>query len=951
MISQAVAGADRSAARIRRTILLALAFTFIAIVAVRSLSLWSQYDETMQAGRERAQNLALMIGDHFVRSIESIDGNLIQISNYVSRTRSAPGFTDDLTPMLTQSLSVLRGVGSISVVDEHGKVTHSTVPQIVGANRKDRFAFERMQSDPNTQFVTDIPFHGLISKQLLIPLARRIESADRAFGGIVVATLEPERLREFYQAVEIGKKGVIWLLHPEGFVLLRQPSGSEAGDRLPADHPLRFQATPHDGWGASALRMSIDGSNYITAVQQYTNLAARVAVSISEEELLRDWWRDLRNSLIIVFCTGFALAFAAFQISRQIKERQAETEKFVTASRQFQDILDHAPVTITVKGRDGRLVLANREFQRRVNRTPEQMVGRSLKEILPEQYAGQLAAIDEEVLKNGIVVQRELISPEPRNYLAIKFPLFGADGKVDAVGSISQDITDAKAAQTINLRIFEKSIDLILVTDSKGQLIRVSPSVYAILGYRPEEVEGRNAIEFIHPDDLEPTREEMRLARRGLVSRDFHSRYLHKDGRTVGLSWTGMWAEEEKQHFFIGHDLSERMKLEQALRQSQKMEAIGQLTGGLAHDYNNLLTVILGNAELLTESLQSQPALLPLAQATVDAADRSAVLTQRLLAFGRRQALDARPTNLNQLLTGMMDLVRVTAGEQIRIDLVLGTDPWTVKVDRGQLETAMLNLVANARDAMQKVGTLRIETARASFDEEAASISPEIKTGNFTMLAVSDTGSGMSPETLSRVFEPFFTTKETGKGTGLGLSMVYGFVKQSGGHISIYSEPGIGTSVKLYFPPVDREIAQQVELESVRDELLTGSESVLLVEDEPLVRANTERQLVLLGYNVVTASNGKEALALFENGLRPDLLLSDVIMAGGINGRELAEHLCEQCPGLRVLFMSGYTSGVLADGDSGIPEGTNFIGKPFRRSQLAKAIREALDSEAPVYNK
>jgi PAS domain S-box-containing protein len=949
MISQVAAGADQSAVRIRRTLMLALAFTFFAIVAVRSLSLWSHYNENMESGRERAQNLALMIGDHFVRSIESIDGNLIQISNYVSRMRSVPGFTDDLTPLLEQSLSALRGVGSISVVDEHGKVTHSTVSQIVGANRKDRFAFERMQSDPNIQFVADIPFRGLASKQLLIPLARRIDSADRTFRGIVVATLEPERLREFYRAVEIGKKGVIWLLHPEGYVLLRQPSGKEVGDRLPADHPLLSQAAPRDGRGAAAIRLTMNGGDYITAVQQYTNLGVRVAVSVSEEELLKDWWRDVRNSLIIIFCTGFALAFAAFQISRQIKERQAETEKYVTASRQFQEILDHAPATITVKDRDGHIILANREFQRRTQKTLPQMKGLRLSDILPERYASELSAIDAEVLRTGSVVQRELISPEPRNYLAIKFPLFDSAGEVTAVGSISQDITDAKAAQTINLRIFEKSLDLILVTDSKGQLIRISPSVFAILGYRPEEVEGRNAVEFIHPDDLEPTREEMRLARRGLVSRDFHSRYVHKDGHTVGLSWTGMWVEEEKQHFFIGHDLSERTKLEQKLRQSQKMEAIGQLTGGLAHDYNNLLTVILGNAELLTESLQDQPALLPLAQATVDAADRSAVLTQRLLAFGRRQALDARPTDLNQLLAGMMDLVRVTAGEQIQIDLLLGTDPWTVKVDRGQLETAMLNLVANARDAMQKAGTLRIETGRASFDEEAASISPEIRAGNFTMLAVSDTGSGMSPETLSRVFEPFFTTKETGKGTGLGLSMVYGFVKQSGGHISIYSEPGVGTSVKLYFPPVDIEAAHEVEQESTCDELPSGSESVLLVEDEPLVRANTERQLVLLGYNVVTASNGREAVALFENGFRPNLLLSDVIMAGGMNGRELAERLREQYPALRVLYMSGYTSGVLADGDGGIPEGVNFIGKPFRRSQLARAVREALDSKAPVF--
>ncbi len=474
-------------------------------------------------------------------------------------------------------------------------------------------------------------------------------------------------------------------------------------------------------------------------------------------------------------------------------------------------------------------------------------------------------------------------------------------------------------------------------------MIRISPSVHAILGYKPEELVGLNAVEIIHADDLDTTREEMRLARRGLVTRNFETRYLHKDGHIVRLNWTGMWVAEENQHFFIGHDMTERVKLEQELRQSQKMEAIGQLTGGLAHDYNNLLTVILGNAELLAESLADRPALLPLAQATVDAADRSAVLTQRLLAFGRRQALDAKTTDLNQLVTGMMDLVRMTVGEQIDIDLALGDEPWIVKVDRSQLETAVLNLVVNARDAMQNTGTLRIETGRVSFDDDAASISPEIKAGNFMMLAVSDNGGGMSPETLSRVFEPFFTTKETGKGTGLGLSMVYGFVKQSGGHISIYSEPGIGTSVKLYFPPVDRVAAEHLIAVNARDELLTGTESVLLVEDEPSVRINTERQLVLLGYNVVTAASGNEALQIYANGFRPDLLLTDVIMAGGMNGRELAERITKLSPRLRVLFMSGYTSGVLANAGNGIPEGTHFLGKPFRRSQLARAVRDTLE--------
>jgi PAS domain S-box-containing protein len=635
--------------------------------------------------------------------------------------------------------------------------------------------------------------------------------------------------------------------------------------------------------------------------------------------------------------------------------RMAETKELLSGALRrnqdrFKEIFDNAPMVVTIKDLSGRYTFVNRGTEQWTEHSKQELIGKTVRDLFGDtDYTREHEAMDEEVARSGKAAQREFVTPHPLGMqisLFAKFPLFDANRKVEAIGSVALDITEQKKADAALSRFFQTSVDMIFVTDRRGKLLRVSPSVKNILGYEPEEMTGHNAIDFITTDDLDSTRTQMRLARQGRQMRNFETRYNHKNGKVVTLSWTGVWSEDVQQHFFIGRDMTDRHKLEEELRQSQKMEAIGQLTGGLAHDYNNLLTVILGNAELLAESLQRQPDLLPLAQATVDAADRSAVLTQRLLAFGRRQALDAQATDLNVLVKGMMDLVRLTAGEQIEVDLSLSSDPWIVKVDRSQVETAVLNLVVNARDAMKNVGTLRIETAHTSFDEDVASISPELKTGNFMMLAISDTGTGMDPETLSRVFEPFFTTKEPGKGTGLGLSMVYGFVKQSGGHISIYSEPGVGTSVKLYFPPLDAAV--HAEEENSRGELLTGSESVLLVEDEPLVRTNTERQLVLLGYNVVSAGSGKEAIALFENGFRPQLLLSDVIMAGGMNGRELAERLRMRDPELRVLFMSGYTSGVLAHGDGGIPEGTNFIGKPFRRSQLARAVREALESRAPA---
>jgi PAS domain S-box-containing protein len=942
MILHSDAEAMASIHRVRRVVLFTLIFTFAAIVAVRTLSLWSHYDRALEGGRQRAQNIASIVTDHFLRTVDTVDGALVRVSQVASGANDRAAELQ-LTGVLEQALLSVRGVGSLSIVNERGVITHSTLHQIVGENRANRPLFRHLEKDIEIELASDEPVVGRMSGEVLIPLGRRITSLGGSFKGVAIATLELARLRDFYRSLDVGSDGIIWIVRADGHLLLRHP---QTNVRLLAlDHPILAMPAIQTTNGVYVGELEAGGSHYLTAMRQARVPAVRIAVSISKDELLQAWWRDFWASLIVIFVTGGALGLAAFQISRQVRERLTATEDYLIRHQQFRDILDHAPVTITIKDREGKITLANRAFQQRVNRNAETIVGTQLHELLSPEYAAQLSALDEEVLKKKKVIQRELESPEPRTYLTTKFPLFDAKGEVDAVGSISHDITETKAAKTINLRIFEKSLDLILVTDSKGTLIRVSPSVFAILGYRPDEVEGHNAVEFIHPDDLEPTREEMRLARRGLVSRNFESRYMHKDGQTIRLSWTGMWVAEENQHFFIGHDMTERTKLEQELRQSQKMEAIGQLTGGLAHDYNNLLTVILGNAELLTESLQSQPSLLPLAQATVDAADRSAVLTQRLLAFGRRQALDAKATDLNQLVFGMMDLVRITTGEEIEIDLALDDKPWIVKVDRSQLETAILNLVVNARDAMKNIGRLRIETAKASFDEDAASISPEVKAGNFMMLSISDNGSGMSSETLSHVFEPFFTTKETGKGTGLGLSMVYGFVKQSGGHISIYSEQGIGTSVKLYFPPVDRAAAEDLSIANPNDELLTGTESVLLVEDEPLVRSNTERQLHMLGYRVTTAGNGKEALALFEDGLRPDLLLTDVIMVGGMNGRELAERLTKASPGLRVLYMSGYTSGVLANAGNGIPEGTHFLGKPFRRSQLARAVRDALDEK------
>ena len=391
----------------------------------------------------------------------------------------------------------------------------------------------------------------------------------------------------------------------------------------------------------------------------------------------------------------------------------------------------------------------------------------------------------------------------------------------------------------------------------------------------------------------------------------------------------------------IATDITDRKHAEAQLSQAQRMEAIGQLTGGVAHDFNNMLTVILLNADVLATQIQND-SLRQLAEAMRRAAEHGADLTRRLLAFGRRQTLMPLPTDINELLSDMVPLMKRTLGEHIEIKLALGADLWVATVDRGQLESAALNLAVNARDAMPSGGRLTIETANAELDEDYTASNPDVRTGRYVMIAIADTGSGMAPDVLARAFEPFFTTKDVGKGTGLGLSMVYGFVKQSEGHVRIYSDVGVGTVVRLYLPPSNDAAAPAV---NPPVKLPTGTETILLVEDDALVRANASSQLAALGYRVVAAENARRAIEMVEHGGAPDLLFTDVIMPGGMNGRELAEHLHRRYPGLKVLYTSGYAHGAMA-GLASAAQVKHLLGKPYRRHELATKVREVLDEPA-----
>ena len=385
--------------------------------------------------------------------------------------------------------------------------------------------------------------------------------------------------------------------------------------------------------------------------------------------------------------------------------------------------------------------------------------------------------------------------------------------------------------------------------------------------------------------------------------------------------------------------------MQERLRQSQKMETVGQLTGGVAHDFNNLLQIIAGNLDMLLRTLPEDAARhRRAAESAMSGAKRAATLTERLLAFSRRQPLAPKPLNANRLIAGMSELLHRSLGETVEVEVVLSPSLWRVEIDPNALENAILNLAVNARDAMPDGGKLTIETANTHLDRAYVAQNPELSTGQYVAISVSDTGHGMAPGVVERVFEPFFTTKEVGKGTGLGLSMVYGFVKQSGGHVKLYSEPGQGTTVRLYLPRLMASEIEEVEAAPPPAPERARQETILLCEDDPEVRAFSAEVLRELGYTVREAVDGPSALRLLEREQgRVDLLFTDVVLPGGMTGSVLAEQARRKRPGVKVLFTTGYARNAIVH-HGRLDPGVELITKPFSYADLAGRIRDLLDA-------
>jgi PAS domain S-box-containing protein len=501
---------------------------------------------------------------------------------------------------------------------------------------------------------------------------------------------------------------------------------------------------------------------------------------------------------------------------------------------------------------------------------------------------------------------------------------------------------------------FNTMAEAVLVIDTRGNVVLSNPAAERVLRFRPgmniDDV--RKVSKIYRADGATPIAREELPAARVLGGEPFAEQeivlLLFGAHTPVHLVVSGRPLRDKAGKIsgaaLVYHDITRARETERQLQQSQKLDAIGKLTGGIAHDFNNMLTVIGGTAETLVAELADQPDLRDVASLIDEAAERCAELVQRLLAFARKQPLQPRNVDINSAVVDIARLLRPTLGEQIEIETVLGCDVTSAHIDPSQLANAVLNMAINARDAMPQGGKLVLETQNVVLDDAYADDNAEVRPGPYVMIAVSDSGSGMPAEVRDQAFEPFFTTKEVGKGSGLGLSMVYGFVKQSGGHIKIYSEVGHGTTIKLYLPPASAAVEASAPAAAPIE---GGAETILVVEDDIVVRNFVMAQLQSLGYRTISAADGHAALNIVARSEPFDLLFTDVVMPGGMSGRELADIVVKIRPGIKVLYTSGYTENSIVH-HGRLDEGVLLLAKPYRKGELAEMVRRALGAAQPV---
>ena len=988
----------------RRIIILANMLVAILLAGVIVAQSLADRRQVVESAYAHAENLTDALAEHTQQTIDALDlttravvdsiaplGRLDLIDTAVARVILANRQTRSLTTK------------AAFVVDANGRVlAHPTDFLSEVADPRTMPEFEQHRSGDSGGLIIGPPRQSTIAEgreRWYVNVTRRIDNPDGSFDGIAGTALSIDYLLDFYDALRLGKAGAVGLFTRDGILIARSPFNETFIGRDLSGGVLFRHLSAADDRGRFTAPYTTDGGIRLTAFRRAAGDRVVVYVGLGEGEVLAPWRARLvfRCSLGMLamglFFGGSMLVLQHSLRQRAWSERQSERlGRLTSATSHLAQARDPETAADTLTGTAHRLTGA-RMVITHLTRLPDGVApiravvatgsyaiwrdhrdgpGEAAIRQLTEDRGGPVILTAAELghRSDGPAGTGDEAAPPRHGVLAV--PIRNVDGATlgmiqlcdkEGGGFTADDASEILQLASTTGAVIERLLantalqDALAETNARKAEIdaifsSISDAVYAVdddwrVVYMNDEAERQ----LLRPRDT-LMGQVLWDQFPGLRETPIYGEYYRarREGRRVSFeffypqmkAWFAVRAFPHDHGLTVYfHDITRRVETEERLRQSQKMDAIGQLTGGVAHDFNNLLTVILGHAEDLMDLADTPPAVREEAAAIQAAGERAAELTHRLLAFARRQPLRPRTTAVDELIAGMEGLMRRTLGENINIQLTTSNDLWEAVVDPGELENALLNIAINARDAMPEGGRLTIETSNVVVDE-AYAVENQIDAGAYIVLAVSDTGEGMSPDTLSRVFDPFFTTKPQGKGSGLGLSMVYGFARQTGGHVKIYSEPGQGTTVRLYIPRAAADAVAEAP-PTAPAVVPRGTERILVVEDDEPVRRHTVASLRVLGYTVEACGSGPEALKLLDAGAPFDLLLTDVVLSDTMSGKAVAEAAAKRLPGLKILYMSGYTANAIVH-HGRLDDGVMLLSKPFRRAELAQKVREAIET-------
>ncbi|WP_406854411.1 ATP-binding protein [Alsobacter sp. KACC 23698] len=871
-------------------------------------------DQRSQVQRNASRDLqatAYLLADHASRLFEVSDVALRSSTVAIADMDwAAIRRSEDLFRQFRALRQALPYVEDVWLNDSNGvlQLTSYAFPTPV-SNASDREPFSALRN-PTDRLYLGERIVGRVTNRPTFLLARRLEHADGSFRGMVSVTADLNYFDDYWNRVRLPFDSQVTLLRQEALDILAQHPAPVAGQAFapaPADL-LRSSLARSPESGLVGEEGGLDGDGRLGAYERAGDAPIYIYVSVSKKALRAEWAQ--RVTTYGLFAGAGWIAFGALTMMgfRQARRDGVATAALQTARAKLVEA--NALLEVTVAERTTELRASEGRLRLLVESATDSA-------IITMDLTGQIT--------HWNVGARNLLGWEP----------------AEAIG---------------------QNIQIIFTPEDRDAGAPKAALGAALTEGRANEerwLQRKDGSRFFAAGALLPMRGGEAGAPSGFLNilRDRTQEFAIEEGkRTLNETLERLVAERTSELAAANERLvaeaASRQRAEEQLRQSQKMEALGRLTGGVAHDFNNLLTVVTGNLDMLKRRLAVGPddrARRLISQA-MEGADRAAALTYRLLAFSRQQPLAPEPVDANKLVAGMSDLLRRTLTENIAIETVLAGGLWRTHVDPNQLENALLNLAVNARDAMPDGGKLTIETANSYLDDDYAATREDVRSGQYVMVAVCDTGSGMTPEVMSKAFEPFFTTKPVGKGTGLGLSQVYGFVKQSQGHASIYSEPGHGTTVKLYLPRFRQAGEPRTEVVATASARPSSAargrgETVLVVEDEPLVRDFSVNALEEAGYRVLSAEDGPGGLALLDAHPEVALLFTDVVLTGPMNGRQVADEALKRRPDLRVLFTTGYTRNAIIH-HGRLDDGVHLLGKPFTAEALAEKVGALLTDGA-----